>query len=253
MDNPFVIPTEGQADWDSALDANFTALERGYHLTERAGTDISTGQCLDLNSGGFFFPNTGGIAPMAYAYTAASSGDSMTALAWGIVRSLGVNSALVCGKPVFANGSGFLSTSGVSSFPAGVALDNGGVLFSPLRFNNAGGYTPTYFSSSLAINAVVGSLHTFTMSVGGLFGWNRRVRLNSNTAGLAEIKFYRDAALTDLQYSTLSGGINPLSGNFNDRASWPFDTDSGTIYGTLSVFSTGVGSDTLNVIASWEV
>jgi hypothetical protein len=97
MDNPFVIPVTGQADWDSS-NADLNVIERGYHVTERAGVAINTGQVFGLNSGGFFFPfdpNSKTIYPHGMAYTAAASGDSARALAWGIVRSLGINSALL--------------------------------------------------------------------------------------------------------------------------------------------------------------
>lgn len=139
MDNPFVIETNGQADWDAALTANFAVLERGYHMTERAGTAINTGQVLWLNSGGFFMPfdpNSLAIYPHAMAYTAAASGDSMSALAWGIVRSLGINSPAVPGGPLYVSAT----TPGVivSSFAGatrqiGWGLSGNGVLFQPSK------------------------------------------------------------------------------------------------------------------------
>lgn len=257
MDNPFVIETAGQADWDSALTANFQAIDRGYHITERAGVAVSTGQFLTLSSGGFFHPFNPAVDSLAhaYAFTAAASGDSLTALGWGIVRSLGVNSALIVGEPVYANSGGFAVSSGTLAL--GVALSGWGVLVDPPKNVSAGGgggYTPSYFTSSLAIAAVANSLHTFTMSVGGLFGWNRRVRVNGASADLVEVKLYADAGLSQLQYSTLSGGISAV-GSFNDRAGWPLDTNSGTVYGTCKVFShtAGVGSDTISVQAAWEI
>lgn len=259
-DNPFVIETSGQADWDSALSANFQVIERGYHVTERAGIAISTGQFLSLNSAGYFAPynsTTGGFAH-AYAYTAAASGDSFTALAWGIVRSLSVNSAILPGMAIYANGSGFAVGSGDRQL--GWGLSGSGILINPAKIDTSslgsGGatYSPTYFTAAATVVAVVGSLHTFTMSLGGLFGWNRRLRMNSASASLVELKLYRDAGLTDMQYATLSGGITATpSGSFNDRAAFPFDTDSGTLYGTFQIFSHSVGSDTVAIIGAWEV
>jgi hypothetical protein len=242
MDNPFENETSGQADWDSALSANFQAIDRGYHMSERAGIAINTGQALTLDSSGFFHVADGSKNPAAYAYTGASSGDSMTALGWGIVRSLSVNSALVCGLPLYVNTTGYLVNSGV--LPVGVALSAGGVLFNPPRVKAS---NSTKFVSSLAVSAVVGSLHQFNLSLAE-FGWNRRVK--SSGGGLSvscDIKFYADAALTDLQYQTFSGGINPQS--LNDRAGWPFDTNSGTIYGTLAVFD---ANDTITLNTEWE-
>lgn len=259
MDNPFNTPISGSADWDTDISANFQAIERGYHVTERAGVDVATGQMLTLNSGGFFFPYNSAsadIAPHALAYTAASSGESITALAWGIVRSMGINSVAVPGKTMFANGSGFLSVT-TAGLPVGFGLTGYGLLFNPQRTviaggGGGGGYTPTYFTSSLAIAAVVGSLHTFTFSLGGLFGDNRRVRVNGNSASFAEVKFYADAGLTQLQYSTTSGGVSAVN-SFTDRAGWPFDTNSGTLYGTLKVLSGDVSSSTINIQGSWRV
>jgi hypothetical protein len=138
MDNPFDIPTSGQGDWDSALQGDFDALERGYHVTELTGMAVSTGQFLSITSGGMFVPysaNSPVSLPSAYAFTAASSGESLTALAWGIVRSLAVNSALIPGKTVYANNSGYAVSSGTQ--PVGIALDTGGLLVKLPGFNVA--------------------------------------------------------------------------------------------------------------------
>lgn len=257
MDNPFDTPTTGQADWDSGLGANFQAIERGYHVTERVGQDVSSGQILTLTSSGFFVPYSpasASIAPHAYAYTSALSGETFTALAWGIVRSLDINSPAVAGQLMFSSASGFLSVATLG-LPVGIGLTSKGVLFKPALTagggGGGGGYSPTYFSNSLAINAVVGSLHTFTFSLGTLLGWNRRVRMNAASASNVELKLYANSARTNLQYSTASGGVSAV-GSFNDRAAFPFDCDSGTIYGTLSVFSVDISSDTINVQAFWN-
>lgn len=289
-DNPFNTPVSGQADWDSGLGVNFQALDRGYHVTERAGQAISSGQFVALNSGAFAFPwNPSSVPPCAgMAYTAAASGDSLTFLAWGIVRSLGINSVSVPGRILFSNASGFLSATTLGA-PIGIGLANYGVLLNPQRTTTAGSFGGTYGGlsdvnttgvvngkiiawddttskwivtapastshrvQSVQIAAVTNSTHTFTMSLGAaLFGWNRRVRLNGSSLSNVEIRFYRDSGRTDLQYQTLSGGISAVT-SFNDRAGWPIDTDSGTIYGSCQVFSTAVGSDTLNIICDWEV
>jgi hypothetical protein len=256
MDNPFDIPASGQADWDSGLQQDFYAIERGYHVTERAGQAVSSGQVLWLNSGGFFFPynpNSAATQPHAYAFTAAASGDSLTALGWGIVRSLAINSPVVPGQPAFCNASGFLSAATLG-LAVGYGLSGRGILFNPQKPSPpTASYTPTYFPTSLAINAVVGSLHTFTFSLGNRIGDNRRVRLNGSSAAHVELKLYGDAGMTGagLQYSTISGGVSAVN-SFNDRAGWPFDCDSGTIYGTLMILSGDVSSDTISVQGSWR-
>lgn len=256
MDNPFELLTSGQADWDSDLIANFQVLERGYHVTERAGQAVASGQILSLNSGGFFLPynaNSASIQPHAMAYTAAASGDSLTALAWGIVRSLGINSPAVPGQMMFSNASGFLSaaTLGLS---VGIGLKGYGVLFNPGKGGVSSGtstYSPSHRVQSVQIAAATNSTHLFTMSLGaGLFGWNRRVRVNGSSMSLVELRFYSDSGRTDLQYQTQSGGVSAVT-SFHDRAGWPVDTDSGTVYGSLQCFSMAVSSDTINIIADW--
>lgn len=363
-DNPFNTPLSGQADWDSGLGVNFQTLERGYHVTERAGQTISSGQMVALNSGAFAFPwNPSSTPPCAgIAYTAAASGDSFTFLAWGIVRSLGINSVSVPGKLLFSNASGFLSVATLGA-PVALGLSGYGVLFQPSKVSGAAGATPTLGAladvnttgigagkllawdnvtskwiitapaggalaaltdvntngvsdgkvlqwadvssrwvpvtptvgatklatltdvntngvsngkiiswddttskwiatvpastshrvQSVQIAAVTNSTHTFTMSLGAaLFGWNRRVRVNGSSLASIELRFYRDSGRSDLQYQSVSGGFSAVT-SFHDRAGWPVDTDSGTIYGSLQVFSTSVGSDTINIIADWEV
>src|SRR4051812_14702732 len=106
LDQGFVTPTAGQADWDSSLNADLTTLGRGYHVKARAGVAVNTGMVLWMNSGEFFFPfnpNSQDIRPHAISFTAASSGDSLTALAWGMLRSLDITSPAVPGIPVFVS------------------------------------------------------------------------------------------------------------------------------------------------------
>lgn len=262
LDNQLAIITSGAADWDADIDANFRIIERGYHVTQRAGLAINTGMVLWCDSAGFFRPfdpNSGSILPMAFSYTAAASGDTMQAVAWGIVRSLGITSAVLPGQAAWVSAATpgvVCGSSAIQHVPVGLGLP-GGFMFSPARMNtqsfgSGATYAPTFFTSSLAINAVVGSLHTFTMSLGGLHGWNRRVRANASSGSNVEIKFFADAGLTDLQYSTISGGISAVN-SFNDRAGWPYDCNSGTMYGTCMILSGDVNSAAINVQGEWEV
>ena len=234
------------------------AIERGYHITERAGTAINTGQVLWLNSGGFFFPfnpNSESIGPNAYAFTAAASGDSFTVLAWGIVRSLGINSPAIPGKALFVSAltPGLIVTSYAgANRPVGRGLAAGGILFNP----NQNDRFPERLTSSVAINAVTGSLHLFSMSA-GRWGWNRQVVMIGNSADLVELKFFSDAARSNLLYCTISGGVTTV-GSFQDRAGWPYEnTDASTlgdlVYGSLKVMSSAhVGSDTVSVQNQWD-
>lgn len=365
MENPFNLPISGQASWDDDIDQALQVFDRGFHITERAGQAISSGQMVAMTSGGWMLPfNPASSLPcIGYSYLAASSGDSLSVMAWGAVRSLSINSPVLGGQLMFSNASGFLSVATLGA-PVGVGLMGRGILFKPSLFNAAAAiaaitlgalsdvnttgvsnakvlawsdatskWVPTAASAitvtklgaltdvnttgvgngkilvwddttslwiigaapktafaqmtdvntnglldgqgikwsnsaskwvvtslyvtghrvqSVQISAAQNSLHTFTMSLGDqLYGWNRRVRINGASMASVELKFYRDAGLTDLQYQSASGGVSAV-GSFHDRAGWPVDTDSGTIYGTLFCNSTGVATDTINIICDWE-
>lgn len=256
-DQGFTTPTAGQADWDSSLNGDFSILERGYHVTEQAGMAINTGDVLWLNSGGFFFkfdPNSADIWPHAMAYTAAASGDSFRALGWGIVRSLDVHSAAVPGQPLFVSaatpGAVVGSYSGANR-PIGIGLSGSGVMFRPTPSR-----LPERLTFTNTINAIVGSLHTFTMDA-GLWGINRTTKMIGSSADLVELKFYSDSAYNSPLYSTISGGVSVV-GSFYDRALWPYEntdasTLSGLVYGTLSILSgAAVTSDTIGVQGIFE-
>jgi hypothetical protein len=284
----------GQGDWDSGISANFNVLDRGYHITQRAGTAIGTGQILWLNSGGFFFPfdpASTTINPVAYAYLAAASGDSMTALAWGAVRSLDINSGVLAGDLAYSSSAGYaVSSYAGCDRPIGFGLTTGGLLFMPRGSSAAAGGTgvtmlsslsdvaitsvtsgqhlvwsgsswqntapfPALLTSSVAINAVVGSTHVFTMSA-GIWGWGRQTVMKGSSADLVSLKFYGESTLTTRLYETRSGGVSVV-GSYQDRAPWPFEnTDvatGATIYGALQIMSGAlVGSDTISVQMQWE-
>lgn len=254
-DNQFVTPSQGQADWDASLTADLGTIERGYHWTERAGVAINTGHVVWLNSGGFAFPfnpNSQDIRPHGFAFTAANSGDALTALAWGIVRSLGVTSPAIPGLPLYVSAltPGVVVTSyNGANRPIGFGLLSG-ILFQPSvdRF-------PETLNSSVAIAAVTGSLHTFNVAVGRR-GIDREIVMIGNSADLVELKFYSDSGRTKLLYSTVSGGVSVV-GSFQDRAMWPWENtdavNSATIYGTLKIMSAAaVGSDTISVQGAWD-
>lgn len=140
MDNPFDTPISGQASWDDGLSANFQTIERGYHVTEKAGSIISSGQLVAMNSGGFMLPfNPNSSLPcLGMAFTAAASGDSFTALGWGIVRSLSINSVALPGKLMFSNASGFLSVATLGN-PVGIGLSGYGLMFNPAKAGGSAG------------------------------------------------------------------------------------------------------------------
>ncbi len=255
-DNILPILVTGGANWDTDINAAHNILERGYHITERAGTTINTGEVLWMTNSGFFFPfnpNSASIQPLALAYSAAASGDTMTALAWGIVRSLGINSPATGGQALFVSAStpGVIvgSYSGADR-PIGFGLTGYGVLFHPGRR-----VLPVQIVSSVAVACVTGSLHLFTANP-GKYGWNRYTKMIGNSADLVELKFYSDAARATLLYATKSGGVMSV-GSFYDRAGWPYEnsdaTLSGLLYGSIKVMSAAaVGSDTISIQGQWD-
>lgn len=253
-DNKFELQTAGQADWDSGLNANFTLLERGYHMSGLAGADVNTGSALWITSGNFFVPfdpNSADIRPHAYSYLGASSGESLSVLVTGIVRSLGINSPALPGQDLFVSPvtPGLL----VGSYSAagrrvGVGVGGWGVYFNPFMDT-----PPERLTRSVAVNAVTGSLHLFSLD-GGKYGWVREVRVIGNSADLVTLKFHSGSARVGSErlYETVSGGITTV-GSFLDRAGWPYEnTEAGTLsgltFGSLMVNSAAaVGSDTINV------
>lgn len=253
-DNKFELQTAGQADWDSGLNANFTLLERGYHVSGVAGTDINTGSALWITSGNFFVPfdpNSADIRPRAYLFTSASSGESIQALITGIVRSLGINSPAVPGEDLFVSAltpGALVGSYSAASRRVGYGVGGWGIYFNPFM---AG--VEERLTRVTTINAVTGSSHLFSLD-GGKYGWVREVRVIGSSADLVTIKFHSGSARTDGErlYETVSGGISTV-GSFIDRAGWPYEnTETGTLsgltFGSLMVNSAAsVGSDTIGV------
>lgn len=203
-DNPFNYVVAGEADWATSYNANFRALDRGFHITERAGTGINTGMVLWLNSGGFFFPydpNSTSISPHAFAYTAASSGDSFTALAWGVVRSLDITSPVLTGRPAFVSAlTPGLIVSSPNAAPVGYGVANHGFVFNPLLISNNGVYNaPTINSPAISNGRFTGTNSFDTINVASTFkgpdgitwttaGVNSGVFNNPRVTGVASLQ-----------------------------------------------------------------
>jgi hypothetical protein len=260
-DNQLENPTAGQADWDSALNANFTILERGYHLSAQAGIAINTGYVVWMNSGGFLFPfnpNSRDVYPYGLSYTAAASGESVQVILSGIVRSLAIHSPAVPGMDLFVSpttpGIVVGSYSGANR-RIGFGVSEQGLYFNP---HGANQFLPEKLTIVTTILAVVGSNHLFSMDA-GQFGWNRQTRMIGNSGNLTELKFFSGSARVGSErlYETVSGGVTTV-GSFLDRAGWPYEnteasTISGLVFGLLRMSSaSAVGSDTVAVGMIWD-
>lgn len=166
-DNELDIQVSGQADWDTALDANFTILERGLHTVARAAYDIHTGDLLWMTSGGFwqrFDPASAGTEPQAVAFTFASSGESFQAILRGIFRGGvdGAGSAFLGGVPYYASAASpglIVRSFATQAWHAGYGLDGGGIYFNPSQIAGID------LTSSLdALRVAVGSVDAFLVS-----------------------------------------------------------------------------------------
>lgn len=257
-DQNFTTPSQGQSDWDSDLNGNFTIISRGYHVQLTAAEDINTGAVVCINSDDglarHFDPTSTTNLPFAFAYKAVSSGEADTFVARGIVRSLSILSGALVGMPAFSapDGTGYVVSSySAADRPVGMGIGSWSILFDPGRQ-----LFPEVVVQSQQITAVTGSLHTFTMD-GGRGGFIRRILMVGASADLVELQFYSEDSLTDQLFETISGGVSVV-GSFVDQAGLPYyNTDtttiSGLVHGRLQVMSdAAVGSDTIDVSVTFE-
>lgn len=258
-DQQLETQTAGTADWDAGLNANFTILERGQHVTIPAGQDVNTGHVCWIDSGGFahhYDPNSLDIRPHAIAWTGANSGADVQLLVRGTIRSLDIVSPAVPGINAYVSGStpGVVVNSYSGSYPPiGYGIGAGQLFFDPHINQPMERITAVHTE-----NPAVESMHLFELDLGG-YGWVREVDMKAESGDLIRLWFYSNSnrAAGDLIYQVLSGGVDATSqgdfGGFYDRAGWPFEntdanTISGLIYGVVEVHSLGsVGSTNLNV------
>lgn len=249
----FNKPSQGQADWDADLNANFTIAERGQHVKATAGEAINTGDALWVNSGNFAFkfdPNSETIYPHLLAYKSVASGEEDTFLHMGQVRSLAVWSECVPGEPVFvspATPGALVGSYSAASRPVGFGLFEDGVRFNP--FQNL----PEQLTRSNSVACVTGSDHLFSVDIGKR-GVVRQLKVIGDSADLVTVKLHSNSSrvASVRLYETKSGGVTTV-GSFIDQALFPYaNTDpstlSGLIYATLHIESdAAVGSDTLTL------
>lgn len=259
-DQNISIPTAGQSDWDTDLNANFTIMSRGFHALMVAGDDINTGNIVTVTSDGFarlFDPQSFDNQPQAFAYKAVNSGEEDTFLLRGIVRSLSVLSPAVPGERMFgaADGTGFaVGSYSASNRPIGTAIQEDGLYFSP-----GDEYLPeTLVRSAIATDIIRGPANLVNFDLdGGRGGFVRQLITIGASADLVEIALYANSARSELLFQTVSGGISVV-GSFIDQAGFPFynsevSTINGLIYGTLELKSlAAVASDTIGLSVVFE-
>lgn len=236
------VQVEGQADWDSALNANFQIIDRGWHITLIANEAINTGDILWASSGAYanvYDPNSLSLRdPVAIAYKAVSSGESDLFLARGIINSIDIWSGNITpGLPVFIDvvTPGFAVDSFSAAWPPiGLALDNNALYFSPGHFSPM----PEELISVTSLALVVGSNYDFTIDIGhrGTIHKaamvtdsydNYTLYLWSGSAKVSSERVYESVAVTSL--------------NFLDQAGFSYAntdvTSPGLLFGRISANS----------------
>lgn len=253
-DNNLSLPSAGQADWDTDLNANFTLLERGFTIRAMAGAVVATGAVVSQNSAGFMLAHNPVsfdlFIPQYFAYRRVNSGEEAYFLRSGIVRSLDILSPSVPGQPMFASASGFAvgSYSG-AAFPIGVGIGDRAVYFDPGRFFQ---FTEK-LTRTTTVTVSTGTAQNFSLDIGKR-GWIRQLMLQGASADLMRVRLWSNStrAASELLYETKSGGISVV-GSFIDQAGFPYENTitssiSGLVFGQLDV-QTGcvVNTDTIGV------
>jgi hypothetical protein len=238
-DQQFTLQATGTSDWDTALNANFSTLERGFHFVERVGAAVNTGDICRISSGGFMFPASCDVADrglVGLALVSAASGDSVRFLQHGIVRSLSVFSSGDPGERLFVSAltPGMVARSYSAAYlTAGRRLSGAGFLFEPQPF------LPENLTKVTTVAGILNTDVDFTLDTGKR-GWVRQV-IMTGSADLVTLSFFSNSARTARLYETYSGGVTSV-GSFLDQAGLPYEntdasTLSGLVYGRLRIMT----------------
>ena len=253
--------TDGAADWDTGLGANFDLLEQGYTLALKAKTNIDSGMVVTLNSSGWaelYNPHSFDLIPFAVAPSLVDSGSTGYFLRRGRVRSMDVYSGnLTIGQRVYCSPSsiGFPVSSPVGALrPVGWALEADAIEVSP------GDHAPLLSTEVTTLAVVVGSNHDFALTIGPR-GTCRKLRVLGSSLDAYRVLFFSGSArvASEQIYATattsVDGGASDFDVNtldFVDAALFPFlGTDVASpylIFGRISPQSaSSVGSDSISV------
>lgn len=264
-DNQLETLPSGQADWDTAINANMGIIERGQHITGFAGSAVVSGQVCSVRSGGWITPFNvqSSIAyPHLLALTSVSSGAQAQFLANGVVRSMAIWSGFVTvGEPVFVaiNSPGFLVGSYAGcTFPVGLALAHNAIMFRP-GFPRVLPAIETHVATLGPITT--GSFANFSLPIG------QRATVRDLTVVTSHNRFKvafwsgSSRVSSELEYETLTRSWSPFSSDitstfFKDRAMFPHDgtdaTSSFLIHGRVSAQS-GSGVNSAHIVVTMLV
>ncbi len=263
------VQTEGQADWDTGLNADFQIIDRGWHITLIANEPINTGDILWASSGAYanvYNANSLDLRDaIAISYKAVSSGESDLFLARGQINSMDIWSGnIIPGLPVFPDvvTPGFAVNCFSAAWPPiGLAMDNNAVYFDPGHFS----FMPEIITDVVSLAIITGSAHDFTMDLGHR-GIGFEVKVTTNSFDAHKLRFWSGSgkvsseALYDTLTTSVDGGAADFDISsilFRDISPWrTINTDvasPGLIYGRIDAQSaSSVGSDSISIEVSVE-
>lgn len=252
--------TEGQGDWDSALNANFSILERGLTFRAMAGTTINTGQIVWQTGSGTLLPYNGASLdleePAGIVFRSVSSGADAYCLYAGVVRSMTAiwSGFLSIGRPVYAamNSLGYAvgSYAGHPIAQVGHAIGADAICVMP-AFNR-----PRLVQEAATGGALRGANFDFALPVGRR-GFARHLRVTANSCNAYRVLLHSAATRTnsELLYSTRTTSVDGGAADYDvntltyiDAAGFPFECTQAVsghlIYGRIVVQSaSSVGSE----------
>lgn len=231
-------PADGQADWDTDLNANFNILDRGLHLRVTAGAAVSSGQVCTVLSG-FALPYDANSyelgVPAGIAYTNTASGAEGYILGLGHVSSVGVWSSTglgPAGQEVFVDprSTGFVvnSRQGVSH-AVGIALGRDRIFFNPRAS------FPRLETHVASFAGIVGSSHLVELPIGRR-GIVRKLIIQSDSSDAHKVEVFASSNTTVVSgrlYETLTTSVDGGAGDYDintpyyiDQALFPYNVIS---------------------------
>lgn len=247
------LQASGANDWDTALNANFALLEKGFTFRVIAGTQVNTNTAIYITNSGYavpYDPRSMGLGPPpAVSRLAVASGASGLFTHMGTVRSM-ASASLVAGAPVFASPNpaslGMLVSSYAGySFPIGTALSANAIVVQPQRIfpelitlvESGVAYVnaASYFNFSVPIGHR-GIITKLEVGANSLSDYAFKVQLWSGSARASS-----EAVYETLTRSWAVSSRDVASSSYKDAAGFPFkNTDTASwalLFGRITVQS----------------